>query len=495
MQAFRRTKPARFTFTLILMLVVAVAFPKARRVAGQTASTATTLKDVNSIYVEPFGSGGEGEQLRSDLIKYLGKIGKFTIVDRASDANATLKANGQIWIKGYVTTSTKSPSLNRQPVYGGFLSAELLARDGEPMWSYLVTPSKFSWFDIRDDLARSLVKQLVIAREQNSQPNHPRVNRSDLQEAHLTVAGATFPAPLYQKWFESLNGIYPQLRFEYQAVGSQEGLRLLSEGKADFAASDVPPNASTGNEPKLYRIASVLGAVVVTYNVKGLTQDLKFTPEMLADIYMGKLKKWNDLTLAKINRGLDLPDADITVVHRSDGSGTTYAWADFLSRTSLEWKNSLGTSMTLQWPVGIGVSGNEGVASSVQKTPNAIGYVELAYAIQHQLSFGAIRNSAGEFVRPDLRSLSEAAKSLPPTGSTDSLGSISNSAGKEAYPIATFTWLLIPEQLTDPAKKSAAKAFLQWMLTSGQKECSSLGYAPLPSQVAAQQLDLLKRID
>jgi phosphate transport system substrate-binding protein len=245
---------------------------------------------------------------------------------------------------------------------------------------------------------------------------------------------------------------------------------------------------------KYQRIASVLGAVVVTYNLKGLAHDLRFTPEMLAEIYLGTLRKWNDPRIAKVNKDVDLPDADIVVVHRSDGSGTSYAWSDFLSRTSAEWENSLGTNTTLQWLVGLGVSGNEGVASTVQKTANSIGYVELAYAIQHQLSFGAVRNSAGEFVRPDLRSLGEAARELPRM-STGELGSIVNPPGKEAYPIATFTWLIVPYEMTDAAKKSAAREFFQWMLTSGQRECSSLGYAPLPNDVAAQQLELLKRFD
>jgi phosphate transport system substrate-binding protein len=238
-----------------------------------------------------------------------------------------------------------------------------------------------------------------------------------------------------------------------------------------------------------------MGAVVVTYNLKGATHDLKFTPATLADIYLGKLRKWNDPRIAQVNKDVDLPDADIVVVHRSEGSGTSYAFSDFLSKTSAEWKNSVGTNTTLQWPVGLGVPGNDGVASTVQKTPNSIGYVELAYAIQHQLSFGAVRNSAGEFVRADLRSVGEAAKALPPAASADALGSIADSAGKEAYPIATLTWLIVPEQITDAAKKSAVKAFFQWALTSGQRECSSLGYAPLPNEVAARQLELLKQFE
>jgi phosphate transport system substrate-binding protein len=315
----------------------------------------------------------------------------------------------------------------------------------------------------------------------------------DLPPTLVTGAGATFPAPLYQKWFESLHRVYPQLRFEYEAVGSEAGVRLVSEGKVDFAASDVGSQTLGGLQAQ--RIASVLGAVVVTYNLKGLTHDLRFTPELLADIYLGKLRKWNDPRIAKVNKDGDLPDAEILVVHRSEGSGTTYAWSDYLSRTSPAWNSSVGVGTSLQWPVGLGVAGNDGVASTVQKTPNSIGYVELAYAIQHQLSFAAIRNSAGTFVRADLHSLDEAAKSMPKTATTESLGSVVNATGKQAYPIATYTWLIVPNRMTNPAKKSAIKVLFEWALTSGQRECSSLGYAPLPNEVAAQQLELLKQLE
>ena len=234
------------------------------------------------------------------------------------------------------------------------------------------------------------------------------------------------------------------------------------------------------------RIASVLGGVVPIYNLKNLTQDLKFTPEALAGIYLGKITKWNDPTIKGPNKSAHLPDADIVVIHRSDGSGTTYAWSDYLSKTSAEWKTSVGAGLTLNWPVGTGVDYNEGVAATVQRTPNSIGYVELVYAIQHQLSFGAVRNASGEYIRADLESVAAAADSSL-AGNSASPSSITNASGKDAYPIATFTFLLLPPQINDGRKKAALLELLQWVLTSGQKECSALGYAPLPHDLANRQ--------
>jgi phosphate transport system substrate-binding protein len=241
------------------------------------------------------------------------------------------------------------------------------------------------------------------------------------------------------------------------------------------------------------RVASVLGAVVPIYNLGGLTQDVRFTPEVLAGIYLGKIKKWNDPEIRKANEGVDLPGSDIVVIHRDDGSGTTYAWSDFLSKVSPDWKTAIGTGTRLKWPTGTGVEGNEGVASAVGKTPNSIGYVEMVYAIQHQLSFGAVRNSAGEFIRASLDSLSGAAKIMA-ASSNAALPSITNPPGRGVYPIATFTWLLLPQEIADNAKKAALLELLRWVLTDGQKECSALGYAPLPREVADRELESLKTL-
>ena len=241
------------------------------------------------------------------------------------------------------------------------------------------------------------------------------------------------------------------------------------EGEVDFAASDVPSPDPDQSQPAegFQRVASVLGGVVPIYNLKGLTQDIKFTPEILAGIYLGKITKWNDPLIKGPNKGVALPNSDIVVVHRSDGSGTTYAWSDYLSKVSVDWKTNIGAGITLNWPVGTGVEQSEGVAATVQRIPNSIGYVELVYAIQHQLSFGTVRNAAGQYVRANLENVAAAADSAKTRNAAPS--SITNAPGKDAYPIATFTFLLLPQQVKDPIKKAALVRLLQWILISGQK--------------------------
>ena len=223
----------------------------------------------------------------------------------------------------------------------------------------------------------------------------------------------------------------------------------------------------------------------------GITENLKFSPEALADIYLGKITMWNDPRIASSNKGIDLPDTKIQVIHRSDGSGTTYVWSDFLSKVNPEWSIRVGTGTRLKWPAGTGAEGNEGIVAKVQSTANSIGYVELVFAVQHDLSFGAVRNSSGEYVRADLTSLTVAAKRATATAGLESLSSITNPQGKDAYPIAAFTWIVFPRETNDPAKKAALLTLLRWVLTSGQRECSALAYAPLPGEIAAQQLMFL----
>jgi phosphate transport system substrate-binding protein len=312
-------------------------------------------------------------------------------------------------------------------------------------------------------------------------------------QTSLHGAGSTFVAPLYQLWFESFQQQHSDIRLSYDAVGSGSGIQLLSENKADFAGSDASPSdqgplQSASGYP---RIASVLGGVVPIYNLKDLGQDLKFTPEALAGIYLGKITKWNDPVIKSANRGMSLPDANIVVIHRSDSSGTTYVWSDYLSKISPEWGTAVGAGMTLRWPTGMPAEYNEGVAATVQRTPHSIGYVELVYAIQHQLSFGAVRNAAGEYIRANLESVTAAATAAM-TG--DDHASITNAPGKDSYPIATFTFLLWPREINDSKKKAALLELLQWALTNGQKECSALGYAPLPHELANRQLQALNSL-
>jgi len=446
------------------------------------AQTAHDLPQVRKVFVSSLSGGNGAAELQQSLTKQLRKSGKFEVVATPSQADAVLKGNGQIWVKGHLATSPRAPSANRQAIYGGFLSVEVVGADNAVLWSYLVTPSKFSWNSISDDLSDNLVREMVAAHDKAGQPPIQGVT-------NLHGAGSTFAAPLYQLWFESFRQQHPGVRISYDAVGSGLGIQLLSQGKVDFAASDVPPSDQGPSQSAGFpQIASVLGGVVPIYNLKGLTQDLKFTPEALAGIYLGTIKKWNDPMIKGPNKSAPLPDADIVVIHRSDGSGTTYALSDYLSKVSAEWKTKVGAGINLNWPVGTAAEYNEGVAAMVQRTPNSIGYVELVFAIQHQLSFGAVRNAAGEFIRADLESVAAAAASAM-TG--NSASSITNASGKDSYPIVTFTFLLLPKQEKDSQKKAALLELLQWVLTSGQKECSALGYTPLPRELANRQLQML----
>ncbi len=458
------------------------------------AQTAQTLQQVKTLYVDSFGPGKTDELLRDDLIKRLEKTGGYKIVDDKNAADALVSGSGEVWIKNYEATNWRSPNNNRQAIYSGFLAVEVTGRDGSTLWSYMATPYKLIWTNIADELAGNLVKAMIAAREKTADPfvSMPAMH---LAPANLHGAGATFPAPLYLKWFQSFHLGNPEVQFNYDAVGSEAGIKMLQKGEADFATSDA--SSPDVRDLKLgtgyWRIPAVLGAVVPAYNLPGLSEDLRFTPEILAGIYLGKITKWNDPEIRRWNRGIDLPDAGIAVIHRSDGSGTTYTFSDYLSKVSSEWRDKLGAAFQLNWPVGTGADGNAGVTSAVEKTPNSIGYVELVYAIRQQLAFGSVRNSSGVFVRANLDSVAEAAKDTK-LASTGVPTSITNASRKGAYPIATYTWLILPQQISNPAKRAALLALVQWILSDGQKECSALAYTPLPREVADQQLELIKTV-
>jgi phosphate transport system substrate-binding protein len=311
---------------------------------------------------------------------------------------------------------------------------------------------------------------------------------SMLCQAHaqkLTGAGATFPYPIYAKWFSEYSAQHPGVQINYQSIGSGGGIRQVTSGTVDFAGSDVPMTDVQISESKvkLVAIPSVLGAVVPIYNLPGVSADLKFSPDVLADIYLGKITNWNDARIAKDNPGVKLSDTKINVVHRSEGSGTTFIFTDYLSKVSPDWKSSVGANSAVAWPIGIGAKGNEAVAGMVRQLPGTIGYVELIYALQNKIPFGYIKNAAGNWVKGSIDGVTEAAasiKSMP----ADYRVSITNAPGKNAYPISSFTWLLIPTQQQDAAKSKVIKDFLNWMLDHGQSEVSSLYYAPLPKSVS-----------
>lgn len=301
----------------------------------------------------------------------------------------------------------------------------------------------------------------------------------------LNGAGATFPNPIYTKWFTEYSAQHSGVQINYQAIGSGGGIRQVTAGTVDFGATDGPMSDTQLSESKIkvVHIPTVLGAVVPIYNLPGVNAELRFAPDVLADIYLGKISNWDDARIAKDNPGVKLPNISINVVHRSDGSGTTFIFTDYLSKVSSNWKGSVGANTAVNWPKGIGAKGNEAVAGMVRQLPGTIGYVELLYALQNKIAFGYIRNSAGNWVKGSIEGVTEAAASVKQMPA-DYRVSITNAPGKTAYPISSFTWLLIPTHPQDTAKGKVLKDFLNWMLDHGESEAQSLYYAPLPQSVA-----------
>ncbi len=312
----------------------------------------------------------------------------------------------------------------------------------------------------------------------------------------INGAGATFPAPIYTKWFDQYHKLHPDIQINYQPIGSGAGIRQVLSGTVDFGASDGPMTDQQLAEAKtkILHFPTVLGAVVPSYNIAGVTQALKFTGPVLADIFLGKITKWNDPAITKLNPGVKLPAEDIVVLHRSDGSGTTYVWTDYLSKVSEPWKSKVGRNTSVNWPVGLGGKGNEGVAGLLKQTPSSIGYVELIYAIQNKIPYGVVQNAAGSFIKADLSTVTEAAAGAAKNMPADFRVSITNAPGANAYPISGFTWLLVPEKPADARKGAMLVGFLRWMLTDGQKMVEALSYAPLPKEVVAKEIDAIKQI-
>lgn len=304
----------------------------------------------------------------------------------------------------------------------------------------------------------------------------------------LTAAGATFPYPIYSKWFTEYSAAHPGVEINYQSIGSGGGIRQVSAGLVDFGASDGPMTDEqlAAAKTKLIHIPTVMGAVVPVFNVPGI-KDIKFTGDVIADIFLGKIVSWNDARIAKENPGVNLPDQKIIVVHRSDGSGTSYIFTDFLSKVSKDWANGPGKGTSPSWPVGVGGKGNEGVAGLVRQLPGAMGYVELIYALQNHITYGEVKNPAGNFVRASIEGVTEAAanvKQMP----ADYRVSITNAPGANSYPISSFTWLLVPVKSPDANKGKVIKDMLSWIINSGESEASALSYAPLPKSVAEKVL-------
>ena len=316
----------------------------------------------------------------------------------------------------------------------------------------------------------------------------------------INGAGATFPNPMYSKWFDEYHKKSPAVQFNYQPIGSGGGIRQVTEGTVDFGATDGPMKDDQLKEFQTKRgmavlhFPTVLGADVPTYNIPGVTAELNFTGEALAGIFLGKITKWNDAELTKANPNVKLPANDIVVVHRSDGSGTSFIWTDYLGKVSKEWETKVGRGTSVNWPVGLGGKGNEGVAGQVRQTPNSIGYVELVYAVQNKMAYGRVKNAAGNFAKADLAGVSAAAAGAAANMPDDFRVSITNAPGKDAYPVSSFAWLLIPTKIADANKKKAIVDFLTWMLNDGQKMTETLTFASLPKPVIAKELKAIARI-
>jgi phosphate transport system substrate-binding protein len=312
----------------------------------------------------------------------------------------------------------------------------------------------------------------------------------------INGAGATFPNPLYSKWFAEYNRLHSEVKINYQSIGSGGGIQQITAQTVFFGASDSPmtdEQLKTAPGPLLH-FPTVLGAVVPVYNIEGLSTPLKFTGPMLADIYLGKIKRWNDPAITRVNAGVNLPATDITVVHRSEGSGTTFIFLDFLGKVSPEWQSKVGVKASVNWPVGVGGKGNEGVAGLIKQTPGSIGYVELIYALQNSISYGPVQNQAGEYITADVKSVTAAAAGALATMPKDFRVSITNAPGQGAYPISSFTWILLYETPKDVAQARVMVEFMKWALSDGQKLAPDLGYAPLPPALVQQEMDQLARI-
>jgi phosphate transport system substrate-binding protein len=316
------------------------------------------------------------------------------------------------------------------------------------------------------------------------------------QKVQITGGGATFPYPIYSKWFSEYNKLHPNVEINYQSQGSGFGIQQIQKQTVFFGATDGPMNdAQLLDAPgRILHFPTVLGADVPIYNVPGVTAALKFTGPLLANIFLGRIVKWNDAAIAAVNPGVSLPNLDIAVVHRAEGSGTTYIWVDYLAKVSPEWRQKVGVATAVNWPVGLAGKGNEGVAGSVKQIPGTIGYVELIYALQNKIAYGSVQNLAGEFVTASVDSVTaaaaEAAAKMPP----DFRVSITNAAGKGVYPISSFTWLLLYENPKDKAMARTFMDFMNWMLSDGQKFAAGLGYAPLPPGVVQLEVAALKKI-
>lgn len=474
-----------------------LSFILAAPVAGQRASS---LNQVQNIYIGSLGPYQGAEDLRLELEGVIHQTHRLHLVQSPDLADAVLEGHGELWLRGYHSLSPRARVNPKyaEPLYGGYLSVKLQGKNGETLWSYLANPGRISFDDLKHELANQIVNKLVeeIAKAPDVAGHGASANLVPASGPPLTLqgAGATFPLPIYQDWFASFHARYPRWEFVYKGIGSEAGVEQLLSGASDFAGSDIPPDALTTfpGISDTHAFPSVGGAVVLIYNIPDFHGDLELTPDVITQIFTGKIGEWNDPALRALNRRETLPRAPIRLVHRADGSGTTFTFTDYLTKASAAWKQQMGRGQRVRWPVGEEATGNEGVANFVANTKYSLGYVEFIYALGRHLSSASLLNASGRYLQADLPSIMAAANSVAITSGKELDVSITNASAPDAYPISTFSWLMFGDQL-GPEKKAAVMSFLEWMLTSGQRQCSALGYAPLPQVLLNRELAIVRR--
>jgi phosphate transport system substrate-binding protein len=445
------------------------------------------------IFIDSFGDKPGASDLRDQVSSEMRKSPAFRIVSGRPDAEFILTGTGEIWVKSHYSMNPRNRTISSsQAVYTGYLSVELQDKKGETLWSYLATPHSSGTHDVAGILARLAVTNLL--RRPLDAPAAPPAIVTRMTT--LNGAGATFPYPVYAKWFEAFHRMYPDIDIHYDPVGSETGMKRLMDGDTDFAGSDVMVGLDeyfAGGKPKYLRFPAILGAVVPVYNLAEVPIELKFTPEILAGIYLGKIRRWNDPRIQAVNHGAMLMDRDITVIHRADGSGTSYVWTDYLSKISPEWKTLVGVDSAPNWPVGVAAQGNEGVAKMVRETPGSIGYVEYIYAITNKMTYGSVRNSAGRYISPNLETILEAARGSSSRIAEDFQTSITNSPELNAYPVSGFTWFVVPATVKDADRKAALKEFLEWMISAGQHQAAAMGYVSVAPEVLVREQQAVEK--
>ena len=450
------------------------------------------VRSLGSVHTISIGSLGEylgGKELAHELAAQVQHHNSLQLA-QAAEADAVLEGLGVVWIRGYHSLSPRARANDTyaEPIYSGYLSVTLHAKSGEVLWSYFAnSKNAASRSKVGKDLAGQVLHALsdVIREATSEMPSSTAVGTA--RPATLRGGGATFPFPIYERWLTSFHSAVPAITVTYDPLGSSGGVARFSAGKFDFAGSDVPLSVLKPVRQSL-AFPTVAGGVVLVYNLPKFSGELHLTPEAAARILEGRIARWNDPALRSLNPSSFLPDQPIRVIHRSDGSGTTFALTHYLSEAVREWKDSVGEGDRVEWPVGEGATGNDGLSALIRNTPYSFGYTEFIYAFRRELSIASIRNPAGRFVQPDLASIAAAVARVVDAIPADFNLSLTNAPGRDAYPIATLTWLVVPAHEADVDKRQALKRFLEWALGPGQRQTMSLGYVPLPKPLVEEEL-------